>query len=155
MRNKILLTALFWTVILGSVLISWSWITGETLQVVVSRVEIANGIYMYKIDLLGYIKNLQNTLNTITTLGATPPPKPTYNWTDYLNAFKTIGKVFFYAINWIIYIIQIIVFVPMKFIIYLIVVTLSMLGMNGSSIMEQVNRIYLINIPYLQYSWLG
>lgn len=155
MRSKIIVTILLWTTILGCVLCAWSWITGETLQVAVSRTEIANGIYMYKIDLLGYIRNIQDTLGTITTIGAVKPNAPTFNWSDALLVFKSLGKVVFYVINWIIYAFQLIIIIPTKFILYTIICTLSIMGMDGSKIMTEINKMYMLNIPYLQYSWLG
>lgn len=155
MRRKIIMTALLWTTILGCVLCAWSWISGETLQVVVSRVEVTNGIYMYKIDLLGYIRNIQNTLGSIKSLGAIAPSSPTYDWTDALLVFKSLAKVVFYVINWIIYIVQIIIVVPFKFLLYIIVCNLTLLGMNGTAMVRSLNTLYSLNIPYLKYTWLG
>lgn len=153
MRRKIITVSLFWLTILGSTMLAWYFMTGEKL--VTSMDEITYfGVKMYRINIPTYLNNILNTLQTVKVLEIKIPTVPTNDWGDVVKAIKTIVAWFMYFVNLLIFIVNAIVFTPFKLIMWFLTVMLSFVGLNGTTLVNNMTKLYNINIPYLQYSWL-
>lgn len=153
MRRKILTVSFVWLTILGSTMLAWYFMTGEKL--VTSMDEITYfGVTMYRINIPSYLNNILNTLETIKVLEIKTPTTPVNDWTDVISSIKTIICWLMYFVNLIIFIVNAIIFTPFKLIMWFITVSLSFIGLNGTTLVNNMTKLYNINIPYLQYSWL-
>ena len=153
MRRKILTVAFVWLTILGSTMLAWYFMTGEKLVTTMDEITYF-GVTMYRINIPSYLNNILNTLETIKVLEIQTPTTPVNDWTDVISSIKTIICWLMYFINLIIFIVNAIIFTPFKLIMWFITVSLSFVGLNGTTLVNNMTKLYNINIPYLQYSWL-
>lgn len=155
MRKKILLTSLSWITILGSIIMAWYFTTGEELVTAITPMQTEWGITLYRVDILEYIRNIRDTLVSFDVFNFTAPATPTNDFADVIKGIRTIIAWLMYLVNWVIMVINILIFVPLRFILYIIIVVMTLMGLNGATLLTMTKEIYYWTIPYLQYSWLG
>ena len=115
----------------------------------------------YKFETFHYLDNLQDSNNLIglITLPEIPQFKALETW-DILNILKfLVNTLLIYLTNWIIYIIDIVVFIPYKALMQPIWTIMSLIGidLNAENPTGQANTIeiltylYKTQIPYIPY----
>lgn len=110
-----------------------------------------------------YIFNLKNYLTSIkasiTNLQVgmfipeqTPKTIPAIDWTDILSIGRGITNSLFYVINWITYILNILIS-PLKLILTGVMLMEAILGMDltNISVIQAINQIYYLAIPQIEY----
>lgn len=123
----------------------------------ISQHHLANGMVWYKIDTYRYLQNLKGTATlNFWTMITNAPTIPNFNINDVLSVGITaLLKCLFLIINWAIYILGILALLPLKLIMQVVLVIISILGIDLTEIRETCVAIYQFNIPYLDYALIG
>lgn len=150
--KKILTTALFFTTILGTVMLTWYFMMPlDSMNIVIEPYRIGNGIVMYKLNLHQYFKNIQNIASLWKTVIPIAPTEPTGDWNAF-NGAKMVAKWILFGVNWLIWLLNIIIFTPFRIIMYIIVVFYSFFGLDGTRMMDQLKYLFNFQIPYFDLS---
>ena len=156
---KTILKQTWWFfILLGSVTIAFGLnLTGFS---VITQQNVQIGTFtwtFYKLDVSKYLQNLKSSLD-LAQLGNLIPVAPQIpnapKWTDVLSILKFLVNTFLtFIANWLIYIIQIAIIMPLQFMYYPINIILSILGLNTSndSWVQAFTTIYKFRLPQIPY----
>lgn len=146
------------TVIIGTVCMAWYFTMGGELTFIVRHDPIYYGLngakVMYEFRLDRYLKNIQETLHVFEYMIPQFPSRPTVDW-NIFNAIPALAQWIFFVINVIIWIINQFIIFPIKLLFYIVLVLLSLLGLSGTVLYQDLSNMFTAYIPYLQYSWVN
>lgn len=155
--KKILLTALSFTTFIGVICIAVNLMMGTESITYISTYSIGNtGLSMYRFDLNGYVKNLQEEFNRLQLTVVFPniPTLPVWEDIDgWTIAMTFIAKCLCYIINWLVYILNLTLLLPLKVIFHMAVCLCALLGINTSTIGQLMTKAYQFNIEYIPLQW--
>lgn len=111
----------------------------------------SQNLYYYKLDVHAYLVNLQQTLNiSFSSWLPNTPPQPQTQTIDGLTAgFTLVIKYLIYVINWLNYIMQIILLTPIKILMYGCTVIMAIFGLDTTPAGQVINAVYTLQMDYI------
>lgn len=145
------------TVIVGTICMAWYFTMGGELTFIQYKDPFYYGgqgmpMYAFRLDL--YLKNIQDTLHVFEYMIPQFPDRPNVDW-NIFNAIPALAQWLFFVINVIIWIINQFIIFPIKLLFYIVLVLLSLLGLSGTVLYQDLSNLFTAYIPYLQYSWVN
>lgn len=156
MIKTIIKQSFLWLLIVGSLGYAIAYILGTpTPTFIVPRT--VNGQTIYSFNLLAYIQTVQASLNfPFKDMISNTPKWPAFGIESATIVIPIInGNIF--IINWVIYLLNVIVLMPTKFLLQPVVLILAVLGINVEQIgiLNAVNQVYSLEIPFVPYIHVG
>ena len=156
--RKILFWTLGITTIVGTTVLAWFYLfnmDGTVLNTIqVHSIEGTN-LKMYEFKLHVYLKNISNSVELFQFIVPPFPEEPNVDW-NLFNAIPALTKWLFFIINVIIWILNMYLILPIRILMYIFIVIISLLGLNGTYLFNNIKEVYdRLLIPFLQYSWIS
>lgn len=110
---------------------------------------------MYIFDMNIYLSALRNSLSQLSGIQyLTFPETPVLNWSDPIQAIKSIAKVLVQAVNFVIVALNIILAI-FKIVIHIILIVITILGINTESwyTSDILYQIFRFTIDYIPTNW--
>lgn len=121
----------------------------------VQTIQIGNQEQVFYIfNIKRYVDSLRTNINaSFQTFEIVTPLEPVKNFEDVLTTLKTLFNILLYVINWLILLVNITLFLPIKILMAPIIFLIAIIGIdtNNLNILDAINKVYQFNINYIPY----